>query len=123
KSFLFKIGYYMHLNPVSLLSILDNDFYKFTMQQGVIRLFPYARAKYQFINRGQHAFPDGFATLLRKAVDQMATLQLSKEEKKFLKNTCPYLDPLYLDFLEGYRYNPEEVHIEQTGENLTVKIE
>lgn len=115
---------HMHQHTlVSLPSILDNDFYKFTMQQGVIRLFPGAKARYQFINRGKHSFPSGFAQALRSAVDTMAQLQLSKEEKRFLKVTCPYLDPVYLDFLEGYRYNPEEVHIEQHNNQLQVHIE
>lgn len=111
----------MHRNL--LTSILDNDFYKFTMQQGVIRLFPYAKARYQFINRGGHAFPPGFAQALREAVNGMAELQLRREEKHFLQRTCPYLDPVYLDFLEGYRYNPEEVHIEQKGSELLVRAE
>ncbi len=109
--------------PSILPSLLDNDFYKFTMQQGVIRLFPSARARYQFINRGKHAFPVGFAKALREAVDAMASLQLTREEKHFLRVTCPYLDPVYLDFLAGYRYNPEEVHITQTGEALEVRVE
>ncbi|WP_345953429.1 nicotinate phosphoribosyltransferase [Mucilaginibacter sp. PAMB04168] len=108
---------------VSLPSLLDNDFYKFTMQQGVIRLFPYAKARYQFINRGKHSFPPGFAQALREAVNDMAHLQLTREEKNFLRVTCPYLDPLYLDFLEGYRYNPEEVQIEQHDNELQVHIE
>ncbi|WP_131537949.1 nicotinate phosphoribosyltransferase [Pedobacter nototheniae] len=107
----------------SLTSILDNDFYKFTMQQGVVRLFPWAKAKYKFINRGNHSFPDGFDQALRIAVDQMAHLKLTKAEKKFLQVTCPYLDPVYLDFLEGYTYNPEEVHISQTGDQIEVRIE
>ncbi|RPE14200.1 nicotinate phosphoribosyltransferase [Chitinophaga lutea] len=111
----------MHRNL--LASILDNDFYKFTMQQGVIRLFPYAKARYRFINRGKHAFPPGFAAALRDAVNGMAQLQLTRDEKVFLQVTCPYLDPVYLDFLEGYRYDPEEVHIEQTGADLEVRVE
>ena len=41
-------------------SILDNDFYKFTMQCAVVKLFPDARVKYEFINRGKHFFPEGF---------------------------------------------------------------
>ena len=105
------------------VSILDNDFYKFTMQQGVVRLFPGASARYQFINRGKHLFPAGFAGALREAVDQMAALRLSKHEKEFLRKNCPYLDPFYLDFLEGYRYNPEEVHIHQEGDQLKVEVE
>lgn len=104
-------------------SLLDNDFYKFTMQHAVVKLFPYAKAKYQFINRGQHQFPDGFAEQLRSAIDAMAQLKLSDQEKEYLRKTCPYLDPTYLDFLQGYRYDPSEVHIEQTGSNLEVKIE
>lgn len=106
-----------------LSSILDNDFYKVTMQQGVIRLFPAAKARYQFINRGKHLFPPGFAAALRNAVNSMALLKLSHEEKRFLEINCPYLDPVYLDFLEGYRFNPAEVHIEQEGTQLKVSVE
>lgn len=107
----------------SFSSILDNDFYKFTMQQGVIRLFPDAKARYGFINRGNHIFPEGFSTVLREAIDEMAKLKLSRQEKHFLQVTCPYLDAVYLDFLEGYRYNPEEVQIQQSGGTLEVHIE
>ncbi|UPK67834.1 nicotinate phosphoribosyltransferase [Chitinophaga filiformis] len=106
-----------------LTSILDNDFYKFTMQQGVITLFPYAKARYAFINRGKHVFPIGFANILRKAVDDMALLQLNKQEKDFLGTNCPYLSPVYLDFLEGYRYDPSEVKITQEGDQLHVSVE
>ncbi|MBC8986365.1 nicotinate phosphoribosyltransferase [Pedobacter sp. N36a] len=114
----------IQIHPTTVLtSILDNDFYKITMQQGVIRLFPAAKARYKFINRGKHSFPEGFAQALRAAVDQMALLKLTKEEKHFLQVTCPYLDPVYLDFLEGYRYQPEEVQIEQLGDQLEVRVE
>ncbi len=106
-----------------LPSILDNDFYKITMQHAVVKLFPRAKARYQFINRGRHSFPPGFDKALRKAVDAMAGLRLSKEEKKYLAATCPYLDPTYLDFLQGYCYDPEEVSIRQEGDQLQVSIE
>lgn len=106
-----------------LPSILDNDFYKFTMQHGVIKLFPHAKARYQFINRGKHEYPDGFAVALREAVDAMAGLKLSRDEKEYLAATCPYLDPVYLDFLQGYCYNPEEVKIEQNGPDLHVSVD
>lgn len=106
-----------------LPSILDNDFYKFTMQHCVIKLFPKARARYKFINRGKHAFPPGFAAALREAVNELKGLQLSQEEKEYLAVTCPYLDPTYLDFLQGYRYDPAEVHIAQHEDELEVYVE
>ena len=104
-------------------SILDNDFYKITMQCAVVKLFPDDRVKYEFINRGKHFFPEGFAEELQKAVNNMALLQLTKEEKEFLKKTCPYLNLPYLDFLEGYHYDPSEVKIKQIGNNLEVTVE
>ncbi|MCM2131755.1 nicotinate phosphoribosyltransferase [Larsenimonas rhizosphaerae] len=106
-----------------LTSILDNDFYKFTMQNAVVKLFPNAHARYAFINRGQHAFPPGFAERLRVAVDAMADLRLTSGEREYLEATCPYLDPTYHDFLQGFRYNPTEVHITQEGESLEVIVE
>ena len=104
-------------------SILDNDFYKFTMQQGIINLFPEAKVRYQLINRGNHSFPDGFGKVLREKIDELAQLKLSREEKHFVQVTCPYLNPVYLDFLEGYRFNPSEVQIEQSGDQVEVHIE
>lgn len=108
---------------ITLHSILDNDFYKFTMQCAVIKIFPNARVKYKFFNRGQHKFPEGFAKELKKLVDQMANLELTKDEKSFLQKTCPYLDLPYLDFLEGYHYDPSEVIIEQIREDVEITIE
>lgn len=107
---------------LQLVSILDNDFYKFTMQHAVVKLFPNAKAKYKLINRGQHEFPPGFAEELKAAIANMENLQLSKAEKEYLRVTCPYLDPTYLDFLQGYRYDSSEVEVLQTGSELSVII-
>lgn len=114
----------MQIQPLfTFQSILDNDFYKFTMQQGVIRLFPGAKGRYRFVNRGQHSFPEGFGDALKIAVLEMSALKLTDKEKDFLRISCPYFDPVYLDFLEGYRYQPNEVRIEQHGDQLEVTIE
>ena len=107
----------------NLSSILDNDFYKITMQNGVFKLFPRAKVRYRFINRGEHSFPEGFGEALKRAVNDMERLQLTKEEKKYLEVSCPYLDPTYLDFLQGYRYDAEEVIIRQVGKDLSIEIE
>lgn len=113
----------MKQQPSIISSLLDNDFYKFTMQHAVIKLFPYAHARYQFINRGDHSFPEGFDTALRAELDQMSALTLTVEEKEFLKMNCPYLAPTYLDFLSGFRYDPSEVKLHQNGGALDVHIE
>lgn len=111
------------MSLITLKSILDNDFYKFTMQNAVVKLFPNERVQYRFINRGKHYFPENFAQELRKSVDAMAELKLSKEEKEYLRVTCPYLDLPYLDFLGGYHYDPREVQISQDGNDIEVTVE
>lgn len=105
-----------------ITSILDNDFYKFTMQHAVIKKFPYAKASYIFINRGKHQYPEGFAEAFKEAVNEMAKLKLTKAEKEFFRETCPYLDPTYLDFLQGYHYDPSEVEIQQTDSEIEISI-
>jgi len=104
-------------------SIIDNDFYKFTMQFGVTKLYPDVMARYKFINRGEHEFPDGFAEELQNEINAMASLALTKDEKEFFSTNCPYLSPAYLDFLQGYRYDPAEVKISQNGSDVEVLVE
>jgi nicotinate phosphoribosyltransferase len=106
-----------------LTSILDNDFYKFTMQQCVYKLFPRAKARYEFINRGKHSFPSAFATELKRGIEKMHNLRCGPQERKWLANACPYLDPVYLDFLQGYVYEPSEVRVMQQAEELTIHVE
>ncbi len=103
-------------------SILDNDLYKFTMQLAVVKKFPRAKVRFEFINRGKDPFPEGFAEELRRQVFAMQNLQLSLEEKLFLEGLY-FLEPTYIDFLQGYRYNPGEVGIVQKGNELSVSIE
>ena len=103
-------------------SILDNDLYKFTMQQAVHALYPRAEVKYKFFNRGDTLFPDDFAKHLKAEVLKMADLRLRDDELEYLQKTCYFLTPVYLEFLQHFRYSPEHVLIEQVGGKLSVDI-
>ena len=105
-----------------ILSMLDNDLYKFTMQQAVHMLYPRAEAEYRFTNRGQTPFPEGFGQELSVRVKEMANLSLSREEKEYLNQVCYFLTPVYLDYLETYRFNPDEVQISQEGSELSLRV-
>lgn len=104
-------------------SILDTDLYKLTMQMAVIKKFPRAQAQFEFINRGKTEFPEGFGDALRKEIKMMEDLSMTSEEREFLERKCYFLDPTYLDFLYGYRYDSSEVGIIQKGSNLEIVIE
>ena len=104
-------------------SILDTDLYKLTMQQAVCRHYPRARARYAFINRGGTPFPPGFAAELAERVRGMGELRLNADERAWLGGKCRYFHPVYLDLREGYRFNSDEVRIEQRDGELSIAIE
>jgi len=106
-----------------LTSILDNDLYKFTMQNAVIKLFPRAKARFQFTNRAGTIFPVGFDIELRKAIENQAQLKLTLDERKFISDKCYYIDPTFVDFIAGYNYDPSEVTVTLKDGKLTVDIE
>lgn len=102
----------------------DNDLYKFSVMLAIQRLYPWAYVKYEFMNRGETLFPQGFAERLKEEVAAMANLQMTKEEKIYITKRCYFFDPVFIDFLEGYRYNPDEVLIVEDEEgHLKVEIE
>lgn len=93
------------------------------MQQAVHSLYPRAEVKYRFINRGDTRFPDDFAKKLQNEVVKMADLQLQDDELEYLHETCYFLTPVYLEFLQHFRYSPENVSITQSSEGkLSVDI-
>ena len=104
-------------------SILDNDLYKFTMQNAVCKLYPRALSLYNFTDRNRLHYPVNFERELRERVEAMAALAMTSDEQKFMADRCYYLDPAYLDFLKGYRYDPKEVQIEQDNGCLDIKIQ
>ena len=105
-------------------SILDNDLYKFTMQLAVLELFPKAEAEYRFINRGAQCFSQEFVEELRRVINKdISSLALTEEEYSWLAENCPYLKPMYLEYLRNFRFKPEEVKICLTEENnLDIRI-
>ena len=60
---------------------------------------------------------------MRYDLQQLTHLALRTEEKQFLLKHCPYLDPAFVDFFSGYRYDPHEVDLSQDDGDLKVVIE
>jgi nicotinate phosphoribosyltransferase len=101
----------------------DNDLYKFTTMNAIQKLYPKALVRYEFINRGLVSYPDGFAARLAEEVGSMTGICLTSEEEKFIISKCYYFDPVFIDLLKGYRYDPSEITIQQSGADLSIIIE
>ena len=97
-------------------SVLDTDLYKFTTSYAYSKLYPRAYGQFRFIDRGKTTYPQGFAEELKKELQEMSKLALTKDEASFLYRELPYLPPTYIDVVRGFRFDPEEVKVEQDAE-------
>ena len=97
-------------------SVLDTDLYKFTTSYAYSKLYPRAYGQFRFIDRGKTTYPQGFAEGLKKEIQEISKLALTKDEASFLYRELPYLPPTYIDFVRGFRFDPEEVKVEQDAE-------
>ena len=102
-------------------SILDTDLYKLTTSYAYSKLFPRAYGEFEFVDRDDRDYPEGFDRLLQQELEEMTRLSLSDEEEQFLRRTLPYLPPIYIDFLKGLRFNPAEVSITMEGRKLRIR--
>ena len=103
-------------------SILDNDLYKFTMQNAVMNVYPYAEVEYKFINRGNHVFTDQMINDICYHIKVMESLHLSREEYEWICNIFDKFNPVYLDYLRNYRFDSNEIEITtNNGFELTIR--
>ena len=90
-------------------SFLDNDQYKFTMQQFAWRHFPHVSVEYDLQIRTKDADLAPLAEEIREEIDALEGLTLTSEEKAFLFAECPYLQGDYINFLESFKLRPKDV--------------
>jgi len=88
--------------------LLDTDLYKLTQQQAVCRLFPTAEVMYKLFNRGGHELSEEQAQIIDDAISEIESIELSNKEAEYLKS-LRYIDPQYVDFLKGYRFDRNEI--------------
>ncbi|PVH84671.1 nicotinate phosphoribosyltransferase [Cadophora sp. DSE1049] len=107
--------------PEGVISFLDTDLYKLTMQCAVLRYFPKVEVTYAFKNRTPEKKLSREAFLwLQTQINKLGNIALSNDELRFLQSACKYLNKPYLDFLKDFRLNPrEQVVASFTAENDT----
>ena len=112
------------MKPI-ITSLLEADFYKFTMAQLAFKRFPDAQVRYGFKNRTKGVALAEHVPIerLREEIEHVRTLRFTEEELAFLR-TCPRLPEKlfaeeFLSFLGGLRM--PEVLIEQDGGDYRIE--
>ncbi|KAK4147748.1 Quinolinate phosphoribosyl transferase [Dichotomopilus funicola] len=95
--------------PEGVISFLDTDLYKLTMQCAVFKYYKNVPVTYAFTNRTPEKKLSRTAfRWLEDQVQKLGNISLSTEELHFLEQHCHYLNPAYLDFLSELRLRPRD---------------
>ncbi|KAJ4393147.1 nicotinate phosphoribosyltransferase [Gnomoniopsis smithogilvyi] len=107
--------------PEGVISFLDTDLYKLTMQCAVFQYFRDVPVTYAFTNRTPDKKLSRAAyKWLDEQITKLGNISLLPEEKRFLQEHCKYLNPEYIKFLEEFRLHPREqvaIHFTPVGED------
>lgn len=96
-------------SPEGVISLLDTDLYKLTMQCAVLKYFPDIAVSYRFTNRTPHMKLTRTAfNWLQTQVANLGNIRVTDEEITWLEKSCPYLNKNYLDFLRQFYLKPTE---------------
>lgn len=104
-----------------ITSLLDTDWYKITMMQGVHHKYPNASVTWEFRCRNSEDLAP-YLSEIRDQIDQLGTLKLSVEESAYL-STINYLTPDFIRFLELFRFRPEYVDVFMEDQELCIVID
>jgi len=103
-------------------SIIDNDLYKFTMQQAVLHFYPEVVVTYRFNNRGKQRFNKDFMDALEVALSAFSQQRVYPSDIDFMKDTGLFKD-WYLAYLSQYKYNINQIKSTLTNDgDLEIEV-
>lgn len=101
-------------------SLLDTDAYKLHMQQAIFHQYPNIEAAAEFHCRS-HEDLRPYCNDIQEQVNRLADLSFTEEELDYLA-TLPFFKADYLDYLKSFKLDSNQVEIDASGEQLTIKI-
>lgn len=106
-----------------ITSILDNDLYKFTMLNAILKLYPTDIVEYKFHNRANVKFPSWFGNTLREQIGLMETISLTQTEEMYLReHFSSIFDEHFFDYLRNFRYKSDQISIKESHGELSLVI-
>ena len=112
----------MHQDQPIIQSLLDTDFYKFSMQQAFLHNVPAATAKYRFKCRTAGVNLGRYADEIRDELLSLRSLAFSRAELDYI-GRIPALTADYIDFLRTFRLDTSLVQVEAHGSDLVIEAQ
>jgi len=111
---------------MSNFTALDNDLYKFTMQQAVLHNYPDAWVKLRYKCRNPKELSNVdigvFNSRVIDKIGKFCNTRFQSDELHYLSNIS-FMKPDYIDFLEDFTFKRRYIDIKNTGQGLLMDIE
>ncbi|WP_207819176.1 nicotinate phosphoribosyltransferase [Parashewanella curva] len=107
------------MKPI-ITSLLDTDFYKFTMQQAIFHHYPNTQIEAKFHCRSNVDL-SWLIDDVRLQIDSLSNLKLSDDEASWLSQLGIFA-PDYLEWLGQFRLQPETVNVGITNGQLSISV-
>lgn len=94
-----------------LLSILDNDLYKFSMSYVYMTKYPESEGTFVFQDRDNTVFDEKFLDELRMELANFSHLKMREDEFKWLtvEKGIPYIPAHYWEWLKGFTFDHNKI--------------
>jgi len=98
-------------NNNTVVSMLENDLYKFSMSYYYQRITPEGIGTFAFTDRNGMKFTPEFVEILKAELKKIGRLALTDEEYKWCLANIYFIPQYYFEWLKGFRYNPDIIKI------------
>ncbi len=104
-------------------SMLDTDYYTFTMQQAIHHQHPDVDADYEFIVRSSESLVP-YIPEVRKQLELLTEMQMTDDQIRFLGDPVKrgYLKPDYLRFMRLYRFDSRYVQVHEVDGQMAIRV-
>ncbi|MBZ2279453.1 nicotinate phosphoribosyltransferase, partial [Buchnera aphidicola] len=107
-------------NSPIIKTLLDNDAYKFYMQQAVFYYYKDVSIVADFICRGDN-FLGSYANVILEQINMMTNLSLSHKEYVYMASFSLFQKE-YLFYLKNFRYNLSQITVKNQAGKLYIRI-
>lgn len=108
------------MNNAIVISLLENDLYKFTMWQALLHSHPDAQTEYSFACRNSPAYP--LAELkadVERELDHLCSLSFTEDELDYLRG-LRFIKSDFVDFLTVFRFQRKFISVTTDGDTLQI---
>jgi nicotinate phosphoribosyltransferase len=102
-------------------SLLEEDFYKFSMAQCVLHHFPTADVEYAFKCRNKDVKLGYLAEAVKDEIHNLCNLSFTNIEIEYLK-TIPFLKKTFIEFLRCIKLNESFVTVKDVNGDLDITV-